>query len=71
MTYDAILEDDGKPVVRLTGENGNVYNIIAVVSTALVKAGQPEKARELRAKFVLLNSYTAILELVQEYVVVE
>ena len=34
---------DGKPTVKLVGENGNAFAILGAVKKALVEAGQKEK----------------------------
>lgn len=60
-----------KPTVKLVGEDGNVFAIIARVSRAIKNAGTPEKAKEFTARAFRSGSYQEVLSLVQEYVDVE
>jgi len=60
-----------KPVCKLVGENGNVFNIIGLVSRALKRAGQPEKAKEFAEKAMSSKSYDDVLMLLHFYVEVE
>lgn len=57
-----------KPECKLVGENGNVFNIIGLVSKALKKAGQPDKAKEFVARAFKSGSYDNVLALCFEYV---
>lgn len=56
-----------KPTVQLVGEDGNVFNIIGLVSRALKKAGQPEQAKEFTARAFQARSYDEVLRLTFEY----
>ena len=58
-------------MIRLVGEDGNVFSVIARVSKALKRAGMPEKAEEFRAKAMKAESYDAVLRLCMDYVEVE
>jgi hypothetical protein len=60
-----------KPIVQLTGEDGNVFNIIGRVSKALKKAGQADKAKEFSEKAFECDSYDEVLRLLQDYVEAE
>lgn len=60
-----------KPVVQLTGEDGNAFSIIARVSKALKRAGMPEKAQEFRDKALKAGSYDEVLQLSMDYCEVE
>jgi hypothetical protein len=57
--------------VQLSGEDGNVFSIIARVSKALKKAGQPEKAQEFRDKAMKAGSYEEVLGLCDDYCEIE
>lgn len=65
------MSETEKPTVQLTGEDGNVFSIIARVSKALKRAGQPEKAQEFRDKAMRSASYDDVLRLCMDYVEVE
>lgn len=60
-----------KPIVKLSGEDGNVFNIIGRVTKALRRAGQPDKAKEFVQKATSSESYDAVLQLCFDYVEVE
>jgi hypothetical protein len=60
-----------KPVAKLEGEDGNVFNIIGIVCKALKKAGQADKAKEFSEKAFTCDSYDAVLRLLHNYVEVE
>ena len=57
-----------KPTVKLVGEDGNVFNIIGIVTRALKKAGYPEKAEEFKTRAMSSGSYEEVLQLLFEYV---
>jgi hypothetical protein len=61
----------GKPVVRLVGEDGNVFNVIGVVRRALAKADRERGTRtapEFMARAFDADSYDGVLRLALEYV---
>ena len=55
-------------VVKLTGENGNIYSLLGTVSKALKKAGYREEAEEMTTKVFACASYNKALNIFQEYV---
>lgn len=57
-----------KPIVQLSGEDGNVFLIISRITKALKKAGQPEKAKEFTEKAKAAGSYDEVLRLAFDYV---
>jgi hypothetical protein len=56
-----------KPKVRLTGKDGNVFNIIGLVSRALKNAGMAKEAAEFRTKAFGAGSYDEVLQLAMDY----
>lgn len=60
-----------KPSCKLLGENGNVFNIMMLVSQCLKKAGRPEQAEKFEKAAVECESYEHVLRLVTEYVEVK
>ena len=58
-------------VVKLVGENGNVFNIIAIVSKGLERGGHKDLAKEFKERAFKSESYDAVLILLHEYVEVE
>ncbi len=60
-----------KPICILTGQDGNVFNVIGLVSRALKRAGQADKAREFVDRAMKSKSYDDVLALCWDYVEVE
>lgn len=59
-----------KPKCRLTGENGNIFNIMGKVVRTLKRTGHRDKAEEFIEKSKDL-SYDGIIRLAEDYVNVE
>jgi hypothetical protein len=57
--------------VKLIGQDGNVFNLIGLVNTALKKTGHTDAAREFTSRAFGSHSYSEVLGLVQEYVAVK
>ena len=57
-----------KPTCKLIGQDGNVFNIIALVRRTLIDAGDREKAHEFAEKAMDQHSYDDVLWLCDEYV---
>jgi len=61
-----------KPKCRLIGENGNIFNLMGIVSKTLKEAGEPEKADEMLQRITKeAKSYDEVLAMLMEYVDVE
>jgi len=56
-----------KPKVKLTGEDGNVFNLVGICSRALKNAGQKENAKEMQKKIFSCGSYSEALAIMSEY----
>lgn len=61
-------EDFKKPIAKLIGADGNVFNLIGIASKALRSAGFPDKAKEMTNKVFDCGSYEEALGILQEYV---
>lgn len=59
-----------KPTVVLTGENGNVFNLLAICVRGLEQAGLREESKELTEKIWACESYNEALNLMGEYVTI-
>ncbi len=57
-----------KPVVQLTGEDGNVFSLLGICSRALKKAGKPEDAKAMQQRVFGCGSYEEALGIMGEYV---
>lgn len=60
-----------KPKAKLIGENGNIFNLMAIASIALKEAGMKDKVDEMVEKITRSTSYDEALRLMMEYVEVE
>ena len=60
-----------KPTVKLTGQDGNVFNLLGVCTKALKRAGQHDQAKELQEKVFKAGSYDIALGLMMDYCDVE
>lgn len=57
--------------VQLTGENGNIFNLVGIVTRALKKEGHRDLAEEIQEKLWDCESYNEALNLLGNYVVVK
>jgi hypothetical protein len=60
-------EESAKPKVKLSGKDGNVFNLIGICSAALKKANQPDKAKEMSEKCFASGSYDEALCIMMDY----
>jgi len=60
-----------KPKCKLIGKDGNVFNIIGIVSKTLKKEGMTKEASEFTAKAFNSESYDTVLCLCSNYVEIE
>jgi hypothetical protein len=58
----------GKPKAKLLGEDGNIFNILGICTTALKRANQKELAADLQTKVFNATSYDEALAICMEYV---
>ena len=62
------MQENDKPKVRLVGEDGNIFNLIAIASKALRYYGQREKVSEMTQRVYESQSYQEALSIILEYV---
>ncbi len=62
------MNEQKKPKCQLTGEDGNVFNLIGIASRCLKRSGQPEKAKEMGEKIKSAGSYDEALNIIGQYV---
>ena len=60
-----------KPKCKLIGQNGNVFNLMNIVSRELKRAGFDTEAKEMVDKVTSSMSYDEALQCLMEYVEVE
>lgn len=54
--------------VQLTGEDGNIFNLVGIATKALKRGGYRELADELSKRLWEMESYDEALRLIMEYV---
>jgi hypothetical protein len=57
-----------KPQAKLIGENGNIFNLIAIASETLKKNGMQEEAKKMQNECWKCQSYEEALMKISEYV---
>ena len=57
----------GKPVAKLIGADGNVFNLIGIAARALREAGQRDAAATMTARCFAAHSYDEALAIIAEY----
>ncbi len=56
-----------RPKVKLTGEDGNVFNLLGICVKALKKVGMKAEALELTTKVFHSTSYEEALSIMNQY----
>lgn len=54
--------------VKLIGEDGNIFNLLSIVSRKLERNGQRDEAEEMRERVFESNSYDEALMIISDYV---
>ena len=63
---------DYKPVAKLVGQNGNIFNLLGITKQALIAEGKDERANELQEVVTTqCKSYDEALCTIMNYVEVE
>lgn len=57
----------GKPIAKVIGEDGNVFNLIAICSKALKKEGLYEEAKKMQSECFNAGSYEEALQIMGNY----
>lgn len=60
-----------KPTVKLIGEDGNIFNIVGIVSRELKRNGFKDEANEYMEKVFGCESYDEALRITMAYVDIE
>ena len=60
-----------KPKVKLTDQNGNIYNLLNITMNALRHVGRHADADKMRSEVFSSDSYDKALKIIGEYVEVE
>lgn len=60
-----------KPVAKLVGQDGNIFNLMGIASRALKQAGLEAEATKMRQEIMSCRSYDEALATIMDYVEVE
>ena len=60
-----------KPTIVLTGQDGNIFNLIGIASRALKRSGQSEEAKKMQNEAFASGSYHEALAVIMKYCDVE
>jgi len=56
-----------KPKAKITGKDGNVFNLVGICVNALKKANLNEQAKEMQSKVFKSHSYEDAIDVMGEY----
>jgi len=62
------MNQEQKPKCKLSGQDGNVFNLIGLASRALRTAKLHDEAKEMSEKCFSAGSYDGVLSIICEYV---
>lgn len=65
---EELIKEAPKPICKLIGEDGNIFNLMGVASRVLKDAGKKEEAKEMVDRATSSNSYGEALRIIGEYV---
>ena len=57
-----------KPKVKLSGQNGNIFNLLGIATKALRKAGKEVEANKMLKEAVESHSYDEAIQVIMKYV---
>lgn len=57
-----------RPVCKLIGEDGNIFNLVGIAAKTLKKAGLNNQVVEMQDKVFASDSYDQALSIISEYV---
>lgn len=60
-----------KPVCKLIGEDGNIFNLMGIASRVLKEVGKKEEAKEMIDRILNSKSYIEALAIISEYVEIQ
>ncbi|MGL5191435.1 MAG: hypothetical protein ACRC7S_17475 [Cetobacterium sp.] len=57
-----------KPICKLIGEDGNIFNLLSIVRRTLINNGLEPQAEEVVKRVMSSDSYPQALNILSEYV---
>lgn len=64
----AAVVDRFRPECVLVGENGNVFNLLAIAKNVLNRNNMRNEAAEMQTRVLKCGSYDEALNIIEEYV---
>jgi hypothetical protein len=61
---------DVKPVCKMVGKDGNVFNLMGLARKTLIGVGKPKEADEMIQKVMDADSYNSALAIMSKYVTI-
>ena len=65
------MKETRKPRVKLIGEDGNAFAVLAKVSKALKEAGFYQQSKKYREEAIIAGDYNHLLQVTMRYVEIE
>lgn len=65
---DSEIQKNKRPKCPIIGSDGNIFNIMGIVSRTLRQNDMPEEAKEMRSRVTSSGSYEKALGIIMEYV---
>jgi len=56
-----------KPVVKIIGENGNIFNLVGIATMELKRNHQYDNAEKLKKEVLQSKSYSEALQAIMKY----
>lgn len=60
-----------KPKCKLIGENGNIFNLMAIASKALKEVGMEDESKEMISEVMVSKDYFEAIAIISQYVEIE
>ncbi len=62
------MKKNSKPKCKLLGKDGNIFNLLAIVSRTLKEKGLDKEAEEMQSRVCTSGDYYKALAIIGEYV---
>ena len=67
ISYEVEITEMEKPMAKVIGEDGNVFNLIGICTSALKRAKMQDEAKEMQNRILKCASYEEALCIMSEY----
>lgn len=62
------MNQQPKPIAKLIGQNGNIFNLVGIARIALLEAGLSDQATKITEEVFECQSYEEALAVIAQYV---